>query len=397
MRRRGESVFERPSTITSREPNLQTDRDFTVDSAEGTATMSMDYGPATVRDRTKEFAAAAERAAKSSGASSIGASSEGGLSSSGIDASPGASSGSTGATGEFARSSARIGRGIHATSQKLERLAQLAKRSGTFDDPSQDIAQLSAVIKQDITALNSALAELQTFATRTQETKQGRDHSVTVVDTLKSRLMGATRSFKEVLTTRQEVVKEQNERRARFVGTSSNANGPPSNAFRRADFGVGRSHFPRATHQTDGAAPGDGTDRTTAGRFQPRGGNAQGMLPTHSGRGGYATGGDQTQGQLLVAHGQDQYLGARSEALQNVERTITELGGIFQQLATMVAEQGELAVRIDENVNESVANVDNAQTQLLKYMNSISSNRWLIMKIFGVLISFLVFFVVFVA
>lgn len=63
----------------------------------------------------------------------------------------------------------------------------------------------------------------------------------------------------------------------------------------------------------------------------------------------------------------------------------------------MVSEQGELAVRIDENVNESVANVDNAQTQLLKYMNSISSNRWLIMKIFGVLISFLVFFVVFVA
>ncbi len=63
----------------------------------------------------------------------------------------------------------------------------------------------------------------------------------------------------------------------------------------------------------------------------------------------------------------------------------------------MVSEQGELAVRIDENVNESVTNVDNAQTQLLKYMNSISSNRWLIMKIFGVLISFLVFFVVFVA
>ena len=122
------------------------------------------------------------------------------------------------------------------------------------------------------------------------------------------------------------------------------------------------------------------------------------MLPTHHGQGGgggFATG-DQTQGQLL-AQGQDQYLSARSEALQNVERTITELGGIFQQLATMVSEQGELALRIDENVNESVANVDNAQTQLLKYMNSISSNRWLIMKIFGVLISFLVFFVVFVA
>ena len=111
---------------------------------------------------------------------------------------------------------------------------------------------------------------------------------------------------------------------------------------------------------------------------------------------GTSSGGQQSA-QLLVANPQDQYLSARSEALQNVEQTITELGGIFQQLATMVAEQGEMAIRIDENVERSVADVDNAQTQMLKYLNSISSNRWLIMKIFGVLISFLVFFVVFIA
>ena len=385
-------MFGRPSTISERSEDLnQTDRNFTVDSS---AEAKMMMGPATVRDRTKEFAAAAERAAKSLGASVAGG--EGAAPSlgaqAGIDA--GASS-SAGTTSEFARMSARVGRGIHSTSQKLERLAQLAKSAGTFDDPSRDIAELSAVIKQDITALNSALAELQTHASHTQETKQGQDHSVTVVDTLKSRLMGATKSFKEVLTQRQEVVKEQNERRARYGGAGVGANRP--NAFRRADFGKGSGAFPRATHQTDGMGPGDAS--SAVARFQPpgsRGSLQGGGLPTHHGGGGGFATGDQTQGQLL-AQGQDQYLSARSEALQNVERTITELGGIFQQLATMVSEQGELAVRIDENVNESVANVDNAQTQLLKYMNSISSNRWLIMKIFGVLISFLVFFVVFVA
>lgn len=384
-------MFGRPSTISERSEDLnQTDRNFTVDTSEA----KMMMGPATVRDRTKEFAAAAERAAKSLGASVAGG--EGAAPSlgaqAGIDA---GSSSSAGTTSEFARMSARVGRGIHSTSQKLERLAQLAKSAGTFDDPSRDIAELSAVIKQDITALNSALAELQTHASHTQETKQGQDHSVTVVDTLKSRLMGATKSFKEVLTQRQEVVKEQNERRARYGGAGVGANRP--NAFRRADFGKGSGAFPRATHQTDGMGPGDAS--SAVARFQPpgsRGSLQGGGLPTHHGGGGGFATGDQTQGQLLV-QGQDQYLSARSEALQNVERTITELGGIFQQLATMVSEQGELAVRIDENVNESVANVDNAQTQLLKYMNSISSNRWLIMKIFGVLISFLVFFVVFVA
>ncbi|KAG8053188.1 hypothetical protein GUJ93_ZPchr0001g30899 [Zizania palustris] len=72
---------------------------------------------------------------------------------------------------------------------------------------------------------------------------------------------------------------------------------------------------------------------------------------------------------------------SRAEALQNVESTIHELSNIFTQLATMVSQQGELAIRIDENVDDTLANVEGAQGQLLKYLNSISSNRWLMMKI----------------
>ena len=105
----------------------------------------------------------------------------------------------------------------------------------------------------------------------------------------------------------------------------------------------------------------------------------------------------QTQGQMQLYNQNNAYMDSRQEALQNVGATITELGGIFQQLATMVSEQGELAIRIDENVDDTLANVDNAQTQLLKYLNSVSSNRWLIMKIFAVLISFFSFFIIFVA
>lgn len=36
---------------------------------------------------------------------------------------------------------------------------------------------------------------------------------------------------------------------------------------------------------------------------------------------------------------------SRTVALQNVESTISELSGIFTHLATMVAQQGELAIR----------------------------------------------------
>lgn len=64
---------------------------------------------------------------------------------------PAAAAASTGAAqSEFARRAAKIGMGIHSTSQKLQKLAQLARRTSMFDDPAEEINELSTVVKQDI-------------------------------------------------------------------------------------------------------------------------------------------------------------------------------------------------------------------------------------------------------
>ena len=54
----------------------------------------------------------------------------------------------------------------------------------------------------------------------------------------------------------------------------------------------------------------------------------------------------------------------------------------------MVAEQRETVQRIDADTIDIANNVSGAQRELLKYYASISSNRWLMLKIFGVLIVF---------
>ncbi len=108
-------------------------------------------------------------------------------------------------------------------------------------------------------------------------------------------------------------------------------------------------------------------------------------------------GGGGQQAQALLAAPQDQYLSSRAEALHQVESTIVELGSIFQQLAHMVHEQGEMATRIDENVDDALSSVDAGQAQLLKYLNAISSNRMLLLKVFAVLLAFMVFFIMFIA
>ena len=77
-----------------------------------------------------------------------------------------------------------------------------------FDDPAIEIQELTAVIKQDIEALKSAIDDLQRITDASDSgnrNKHTNDHSTTVVDNLKTRLMSTTKSFKDVLTLRTEV------------------------------------------------------------------------------------------------------------------------------------------------------------------------------------------------
>lgn len=108
--------------------------------------------------------------------------------------------------------------------------------------------------------------------------------------------------------------------------------------------------------------------------------------------------GDQRQHQQMMLYDEsDNYVQQRAETMQNIESTIVELGGIFQQLAHMVKEQDEMVERIDSNVQDAEMNIEAAHGEILKYFQTVSKNRWLMIKIFGVLIFFFIFFIIFMA
>src|SRR6266498_1745984 len=58
---------------------------------------------------------------------------------------------------------------------------------------------------------------------------------------------------------------------------------------------------------------------------------------------------DQQMLMMEEAQPTNTYIHARGEAIEAIERTINELGGIFGQLAAMVSEQSEMIQRIDAN------------------------------------------------
>ncbi|CAN6820730.1 hypothetical protein Bca4012_004777 [Brassica carinata] len=283
---------------------------------------------------------------------------------------------------EFNRRASVIGLAIHQTSQKLSKLAQLAKRSSVFDDPTREIGELTAVIKQEISGLNTALIDLQAVRnSHNDERNISRDtttHSATVVDDLKNRLMDTTKEFKDVLTLRTENMKIHENRRQRFTNNPSKESTNP---------------FVRQRPLASKPAPSQPAPLPWANGSSS---SSSQLVPRRQGEAESSPLLQQSQQQQMVPL-QDTYMESRAEALHNVESTIHELSNIFTQLATMVSQQGEIAIRIDQNMEDTLANVEGAQSQLARYLNSISSNRWLMIKIFFVLIAFLMVFLFFVA
>ncbi|TXG62076.1 hypothetical protein EZV62_013439 [Acer yangbiense] len=344
--------------------------------------MAMKSAQTSFRDRTQEFQSVVERLRKSH---SSGSGQNGQSSSSKSDEQRSA----VALQSEFNRRASKIGFGIHQTSQKLSKLAKLAKRTSVFDDPTMEIQEMTAVIKQDITALNSAVVDLQFLCNNRNESGISSDttsHSTTVVDDLKNRLMSATKEFKDVLTMRTENLKVHENRRQLFSSTASKDSANP--------FVRQRPLATRAAASSSTSPPPWANGSPSSSQSFPRkqgDGESQPLLQQQQHQQ------QQQQQQQQMVPLQDSYMQSRAEALQNVESTIHELGNIFNQLATLVSQQGEIAIRIDENMEDTLANVEGAQGHLLKYLNSISSNRWLMIKIFFVLIFFLMIFLFFVA
>ncbi|KAK2861495.1 hypothetical protein FQN49_004146 [Arthroderma sp. PD_2] len=304
--------------------------------------------PAPIQDRTSEFRSILGQAQKrlaSSKASThrqaLHSNSTGRTTSADV---PAASS--RPARSEFARRAAEIGRGIASTTGKLQRLAQLAKRKSLFDDRPVEISELTYVIKQDLSSLNSQIASLQSL-TLSQHPKSSRskadqegEHNDNVVVLLQGRLADVGANFKDVLEVRTKNIQASRSRTENFVSTVSS-----------------RSHSALDPQRSDSPLYNPPRSKSPQPGYRPGSADLLTLDPASS-SGGTPTGLHSDQQLLMMEEAQpaNTYIHARGEAIEAIERTINELGGIFGQLASMVSEQSEMIQRIDANTEDVVDN-----------------------------------------
>ena len=83
---------------------------------------------------------------------------------------------------------------------------------------------------------------------------------------------------------------------------------------------------------------------------------------------------------------------ARASDMRAVESTIVELGHMFTQMASLVAEQGETVDRIDADVSTAHDNVSAGVAELTKYLGSVTKHRGFALKLFAVLLFIIALF-----
>ena len=232
----------------------------------------------------------------------------------------------------FNATAAELGTALHRTQQRLTELAKVSKSRSVFNDQSDKVGEMTLIIKEDIASLTERISDLSASG-GSSGNKHMSAHAASVCNTLNFRLSELTRSFKEILELRTKTLQGLEDRRGKYGANT---------------FG------------------------------------ARQELDIESG---------QTSSQMLATG--NSYNISRANAAVALQGMIAEIGQLFNKMSHMIVQQEEMVRRIDADVEGASDNVGRGHSELLKYFNNISGNRGLILKVFAVIIFFVVFFALF--
>eukprot|EP00124_Ichthyophonus_hoferi_P002192 Ihof_evm15s139 gene=Ihof_evmTU15s139 len=224
---------------------------------------------------------------------------------------------------EFNRMAKVIQTDINSTFTKLEKLALLAKKKTMFDDRPIEIQELTYIVKQDIGALNQQIARLKDYQEngkgRGGGEKQRQAHSSSIVLSLQSSLASMSTSFKDTLELRTKNLQDQKSRQQVFSSRDNQTASliQPANSdsilYRLDHEATYRPHHPAMDEDEPTSVAIDMAMPSDPIAYQ----------------------------QMQIMEQNNSYIQDRSVAVEQINKTITELGSIFTQLATMVHEQGQ--------------------------------------------------------
>ena len=341
----------------------------------------------------------------------------------------------------FHQQAAGISRDIASTSALLSELTHVVRHKSLFEDDTAAVNALVVRIKQSIENLN---ARLETADKTIQQQKrmlgknsQAGQEAANLVSGLQTEFAEAASDFKKVLQQRTDTLKEAEDMQRQvydngnndmeeipdmsrmmsepmpMFGANNNHDGNGGGAFPTLDLTSNISTMSAGEPTGSGALPRPHGIADSGGGSTQAGGRLSAAYPPSSGQySNYSSGNsalltpldiqrmeeEQGDSQMLqLIPDQQDYLQNRADAMSTVESHIVELGTVFNKLAGLVHEHREMVQRVEDNVDDANATIFQSMSVLTDTLENLRSNRALALKLFSILVVFIVFFIVFFA
>ena len=329
----------------------------------------------------------------------------------------------------FHTTAAGISRDIAGTSALLSELSNLVRQGFAQPQDQARMNQLVMHIKSQIEGLNGRLDQSANTMQKQRRKvgQQAGEEAANMMDGLKSTFAEAASDFKKVLQERTDNMKGETDFQKQVYDYSNADDDDPipnmSSLYAPPVFGGANSNgFPALDLTSSLMSPGDHTSSLPRphGISSSYGGISevrQRRPPEYN----HSYGSQNSQGSGLYGTSQapltpldiqrmeeerglqqqlipDQdYLQQRADAMSQVETNIVELGTIFNKLAVMVQEHREMVQRVDDNVQDANTNINLSMEVLTDTLMSLRTNRMLALRVFSVLVLFIIAFIIFFA
>lgn len=241
-----------------------------------------------------------------------------------------------------------------------------------FDDPEEEIAHLSSSVKEEISSITRDLEKLeQSLASKKDSGPQAIENNQIIISRLQSSLKVKTAELQNALQIRHDNLADTQDKKAKFGTKLPELSKPVTYSSRHTKESPSAASTPKS----------DGLPRPMIGSSPP----PAVISPD--------------QGVVLASPtlALPTYAQQRAMAMRNIEKQMEEVSQLFTRLANVTALQGEQIIYIDDTVAEAEERVSAGYTKLLDYADSIRNNKSLIIKLFMVLVIFILFLIIFIA
>ena len=338
---------------------------------------------------------------------------------------------------------------LRSMDHDVSTLQTLAKRRGQTNDPTKEIAVLTARLEQDTQELQEFTS--QRLLRQPCATKSAQQHLQFVAAWFQQMSKHQSEKLQEVLKLRGTVLRDQAQRRTMVTQqkakSSVNHPGASSSTAAATSRGGGHHHqrrvpikaatplfdsplFANTNNTSTSTSTTQGVNRPSAAQTRSVPANNQyynpSAVPSNGGGGGYyshstagAAGGyglgygdvgmrnrrqqqgpssngsatmqQQQQQQELEQRQIQRQTAQRAREARQAERQIGELGQLFGKMSTLIATQGEVVEQIEEDVEAAHVDIVAGEKELSKLYQLKKGNRPLIIKVYAILIFLICF------